>query len=45
VEIASNRGLSINTIKMVINTLYMKVGAENLADLIRIAVEQNLIKS
>jgi LuxR family maltose regulon positive regulatory protein len=45
VEIAASRGLSVNTVKMVINSLYMKVGAENLADLIRIAVERNLIKS
>jgi len=44
-EIAKNRGLSVNTVKMVINTLYTKAGAENMADLIRIAVEQNLIKN
>jgi len=43
VEIATNRKLSVNTVKMVINMLYTKVGAENLADLIRIAVEQKLI--
>jgi DNA-binding CsgD family transcriptional regulator len=43
VEIAANRGLSINTVKMVINNIYAKAGAENLADLIRIAVEQKLI--
>jgi LuxR family maltose regulon positive regulatory protein len=43
VEIASSRNLSVNTVKMVINMLYTKVGAENLADLIRIAVEQKLI--
>jgi LuxR family transcriptional regulator, maltose regulon positive regulatory protein len=43
VEIANSRGLSVNTVKMVINMLYAKVGAENLADLIRIAVEQKLI--
>jgi len=43
VEIATNRNLSVNTVKMVINMLYTKVGAENLADLIRIAVEQKLI--
>jgi LuxR family maltose regulon positive regulatory protein len=43
VEIASARDLSVNTVKMVINSLYSKVGAENLADLIRIAVEQKLI--
>ncbi|MDR0487219.1 MAG: LuxR C-terminal-related transcriptional regulator, partial [Treponema sp.] len=44
-EIASNRSLSINTIKMVITGIYSKLGAENLADLIRIAVEQKLIYS
>jgi len=43
VEIANSRGLSVNTVKMVINMLYAKVGAENLADLIRIAVERKLI--
>jgi LuxR family maltose regulon positive regulatory protein len=43
VEIASSRGISVNTVKMVINMLYAKVGAENLADLIRIAVERKLI--
>jgi len=43
VEIASSRNLSVNTVKMVINMLYTKIGAENMADLIRIAVEQKLI--
>ena len=42
-EIASSRNISINTVKMVINNLYSKLGAENLADLIRIAVERKLI--
>jgi LuxR family maltose regulon positive regulatory protein len=42
-EIAVNRGLSVNTVKMVINMLYTKVGAENMADLIRLAVERKLI--
>jgi LuxR family maltose regulon positive regulatory protein len=42
-EIAASLGLSANTVKMVINTLYSKMGAENLADLIRIAVERKLI--
>jgi LuxR family maltose regulon positive regulatory protein len=42
-EIAANRGLSVNTVKMVINTLYTKVGAGNLADLIRIVVERKLM--
>jgi LuxR family maltose regulon positive regulatory protein len=43
-EIAASRGLSVNTVKMVINMVYSKTGAENLADLIRIAVEQKLIR-
>ncbi|MDR2574887.1 MAG: LuxR C-terminal-related transcriptional regulator [Treponema sp.] len=42
-EIASSRGLSINTIKMVINSLYFKLGAQNLADLIRIATNRKMI--
>jgi LuxR family maltose regulon positive regulatory protein len=42
-EIAANRSLSINTVKMVINNIYSKLGAENLADLIRIAVQRKLI--
>lgn len=37
-EIAANQGLSVNTVKMVINNIYTKLGAENLADLIRIAI-------
>jgi len=42
-EIASSRSLSINTVKMVINSLYYKLGAQNLADLIRIATKRKLI--
>jgi LuxR family maltose regulon positive regulatory protein len=42
-EIAANRGISINTVKMVINNIYMKLGAENLADAIRIASEQKIV--
>jgi LuxR family maltose regulon positive regulatory protein len=42
-EIAVNRDLSINTVKLVINTLYTKLGADNLADVVRIAAEKNLI--
>jgi ATP/maltotriose-dependent transcriptional regulator MalT len=42
-EIAANRNLSINTIKMVINNVYMKLGAENLADAIRIASEKKIV--
>jgi LuxR family transcriptional regulator, maltose regulon positive regulatory protein len=43
-EIASSRGLSANTVKMVINSLYFKMGAENMADLVRIATKRNMIK-
>ena len=42
-EIAENRDLSINTVKMLIKNIYSKTGAENLADLIRIAVLRKLI--
>ncbi|MDR2951775.1 MAG: LuxR C-terminal-related transcriptional regulator [Treponema sp.] len=42
-EIAAARDISVNTVKMVINSIYYKLGAENLADLIRIAVERKLI--
>ncbi|MCL2068063.1 MAG: LuxR C-terminal-related transcriptional regulator [Treponema sp.] len=42
-EIAASRSLSINTVKMVINNIYNKLGAENIADLIRIAVEWKLV--
>jgi LuxR family maltose regulon positive regulatory protein len=42
-EIAANRSLSINTVKMVINHIYMKLGADNLADLVRIAVERKMV--
>ena len=43
VEIAASRSLSINTVKMLIKNIYSKTGAENLADLIHIAVVQKLI--
>ncbi|MDR1858182.1 MAG: LuxR C-terminal-related transcriptional regulator [Treponema sp.] len=42
-EIASSRSLSINTVKMVITNIYIKLGAENLADVIRIATERKMI--
>jgi LuxR family maltose regulon positive regulatory protein len=42
-EITASRNLSINTVKMVINNVYMKLGAENLAEAIRIAAEKKLI--
>jgi len=42
-EITANRSLSINAVKMVINNIYTKLGAENLADAIRIATERKII--
>ena len=42
-EIAESRNLSINTVKMVVNNIYTKLGAENLADAIRIATERKMI--
>ncbi|MCL2889152.1 MAG: LuxR C-terminal-related transcriptional regulator, partial [Eggerthellaceae bacterium] len=36
-EIAANQGLSINTVRLIINTIYEKLRAHNIADLIRIA--------
>jgi LuxR family maltose regulon positive regulatory protein len=42
-EIAASRRLSINTVKMVINNVFMKLGAENLAGAIRIATEKKII--
>ncbi|MDR1481155.1 MAG: LuxR C-terminal-related transcriptional regulator [Synergistaceae bacterium] len=43
-EIAANHGLSIATVKMVLNTLYSKLGANSLADAIKTAITRNLIK-
>jgi len=42
-EIAASRGLSINTVKMLINNIYVKLGAENLPDAIRIAAERKIV--
>ncbi|MDR1563979.1 MAG: LuxR C-terminal-related transcriptional regulator [Oscillospiraceae bacterium] len=42
-EIAASRNLSINTVKTVTVSLYNKLGANNLADVIRFAIEMNLI--
>ena len=42
-EIASSRNLSINTVKMLVNNVYMKLGAENLAEAIRVAAERKII--
>jgi LuxR family maltose regulon positive regulatory protein len=43
-EVAVVRNLSINTVKLIVNTLYTKLGANNISDIIRIAVEKKLIR-
>ncbi|MDR0576654.1 MAG: LuxR C-terminal-related transcriptional regulator [Candidatus Accumulibacter sp.] len=43
-EIALARNLSINTVKLVINNLYAKLNANNVADVVRIAAEKDLIR-
>jgi LuxR family maltose regulon positive regulatory protein len=43
-EIAANRDLSLSTVKTVLNTIYSKLGANTLADVIRISINRNLIK-
>ena len=42
-EIAENQQLSVNTVKMVINIIYEKLNAANIADVIRIAAERKLV--
>jgi LuxR family maltose regulon positive regulatory protein len=42
-DIASNRNISISSVKMIVNSVYFKLGAENLAALVRIAAERKLI--
>ena len=43
VEIADSLGLSVNTVKTMIGMIHEKLGAENNADIIRIAVERELV--
>ena len=43
-EIAISHKLSVNTVKMVVSIIYDKLGAENLADLIRICTELRLVQ-
>ncbi|MCL2763124.1 MAG: LuxR C-terminal-related transcriptional regulator [Treponema sp.] len=43
VEIASSRNLSINTVKMVINHIYYKLGVFSLPEAIRVAVDHKII--
>jgi LuxR family maltose regulon positive regulatory protein len=42
-EIAASQNLSINTVKMVLNTIYTKLGADSMTDVIRAALERKLI--
>ncbi|MDR1069166.1 MAG: LuxR C-terminal-related transcriptional regulator, partial [Gracilibacteraceae bacterium] len=42
-EIAASRNLSINTVKMVLSTIYTKLNADSIADVIRTALERKLI--
>ena len=43
-EIADSHGLSVNTVKMVLNAIYEKLNANNVADVLRIAFDRKLIK-
>ena len=43
-EIAENRYLSVNTVKKILQSIYIKLDANNNADAIRIALEKNLIE-
>jgi LuxR family maltose regulon positive regulatory protein len=43
-EIAEDEGISINTVKSVIRSVYNKLGAVNRADAVRIAAEAGLLK-
>jgi LuxR family maltose regulon positive regulatory protein len=42
-EIAFNHNLSVNTVKAAIQIIYAKLGAQNIADAIRIAMAQKII--
>jgi len=42
-ETAAKRGLSLNTVKMHINNIYHKLGAQNRADMLRIVAENNIV--
>jgi len=43
-EIATNRYLSVNTVKKALQSIYIKLDANNMADAIRIALEKKLLK-
>jgi LuxR family maltose regulon positive regulatory protein len=42
-EIATSHNLSVNTVKLVLNTVYAKLGADNVADVIRNALDLKLL--
>jgi len=43
-EIATNRYLSVNTVKKILQSIYIKLDANNNVDAIRIAIEEKLVK-
>jgi len=43
-EIADGLNLSINTVKLFINSIYEKLNASNIVDVIRIAAERKLVQ-
>ena len=43
-EIAESRYLSVNTVKKILQSIYVKLDANNNVDAIRIAIEKNLLK-
>jgi len=43
-EIAATRHISINTVKTVLQSVYIKLGANNNVDAIRIAIEKKLVE-
>jgi LuxR family maltose regulon positive regulatory protein len=42
-EIADSKKISINTVNSIINALYKKLSANNIADVVRIAAERKLV--
>jgi LuxR family maltose regulon positive regulatory protein len=42
-EIASNRNISVNTVKLLLQTIYSKLGAKNTADAVWIAASMKLV--
>ncbi len=42
-EIAAKQALSINTVNAAVNNIFNKLGANSIADLVRIAVEEKLV--